>query len=62
MALGGALTIPNLDVVVFPQRGDALVTFNEGNFEHTLCPIVVGTSMSKLAKLSKYISEPLLLF
>ncbi|XP_034489083.1 prolyl 4-hydroxylase subunit alpha-1-like [Drosophila innubila] len=45
VALGGALTIPNLDVVVYPQRGDALVTFNAGNFEHTLCPKMVGSSM-----------------
>ncbi|KAM8706312.1 hypothetical protein ACLKA7_010569 [Drosophila subpalustris] len=45
VVLGGAVTIPNLDIVVFPQRGDALLTFNEGNFEHTLCPNVVGSSM-----------------
>jgi len=51
--VGGALTIPDLDVVVFPRRGDALVTFNEGNFKHTLCPNVVGTSMGKLTKLPK---------
>ncbi|XP_034113070.2 uncharacterized protein LOC117573779 [Drosophila albomicans] len=45
VAFGGALTIPNIDVVVKPSCGDALITFNEGNFEHTMCPNVVGTSM-----------------
>ncbi|XP_060645966.1 uncharacterized protein LOC132784391 isoform X2 [Drosophila nasuta] len=45
VAFGGVLTIPNIDFVVKPSRGDALITFNDGNFEHTMCPNVVGTSM-----------------
>ncbi|XP_062121616.1 uncharacterized protein LOC133835617 [Drosophila sulfurigaster albostrigata] len=45
VAFGGVLTIPNIDVVVKPSRGDALITFNDGNFKHTMCPNVVGTSM-----------------
>ncbi|KAH8381619.1 hypothetical protein KR093_009537, partial [Drosophila rubida] len=45
VALGGALTIPSTELVLQPSRGDALISFNEDNFEHTMCPNVVGTSM-----------------
>ncbi|KAH8310900.1 hypothetical protein KR044_003440, partial [Drosophila immigrans] len=45
VALGGALVLPNTDLVFHPSRGDALITYNDGNFEHTMCPNMVGTSM-----------------
>ncbi|XP_068152604.1 uncharacterized protein [Drosophila tropicalis] len=36
--VGGALTIPNEDITIYPRSRDALVIFNEGYFEHIICP------------------------
>ncbi|EDW39265.1 GL13505 [Drosophila persimilis] len=43
--VGGAITIPHYPMSVHPRQGDVLITFHEGDFEHTVCPNVVGSGL-----------------
>ncbi|XP_022212320.2 prolyl 4-hydroxylase subunit alpha-2 [Drosophila obscura] len=43
--VGGAITIPHYPMSVQPREGDVLITFHEGDFEHTVCPNVVGSGL-----------------
>ncbi|BFF92288.1 prolyl 4-hydroxylase subunit alpha-2 [Drosophila madeirensis] len=43
--VGGAITIPHHPMFVQPRQGDALISFHDGDFEHTICPHVVGTGL-----------------